>query len=332
MKFFPPPLSAKPLSSYRSNSAGSTSSTCSKRNGKRIDLGPDFVPADYSVICGRGKVCSTSDGNRFLKSLVMSYLKPYSEAKNKVEKSTIVSAIIARVKKAAPGGAFVKYDEDTWWEVDDAFAREKIGCLFRDCLHTQYRSSTKAKLARRKVVKRPSPEDCSTLDGSDHSSAFAPSFVGDLFGPQDIMVPTDIQCVSMNAPSDHPVGTPQQIQSNGTMAMSPQQILLQNGTNGCSSLPFEAHQQMTPLLSQYLQNHQRGFGEQNNLFRQATSDFSHSVMPNPLPIQNQNIASIQPSSPSISSDGALREACALIRGNLTIDDEFPDDLSDIFDS
>jgi hypothetical protein len=40
-----------------------------------------------------------------------------------------------------------------WWEVSyDALARKKVGCLLRDYLHTQYRSSAKAKLA--KLAKR----------------------------------------------------------------------------------------------------------------------------------------------------------------------------------
>jgi hypothetical protein len=117
----------------------------------RTPLGVDFCPGKYSVLCGRGKICSTSSGNRRLNTTVQHFVKPYSEAKTKFEKSNIVSAIIATIRQACPGGGFVKFEEGEWWEVDDGFAREKIGCLFRDCLHTQYRSSTKAKIARRKA-------------------------------------------------------------------------------------------------------------------------------------------------------------------------------------
>lgn len=70
----------------------------------------------------------------------------------------------------------MKLENDAWYEVDDAFAREKIGklvamvfdpeiilrsgysqpfsfagCMFRDALYTQYKSSTKAKFARKKA-------------------------------------------------------------------------------------------------------------------------------------------------------------------------------------
>jgi hypothetical protein len=128
-----------------------------KKNGKKnINLADNYVPGKYAVICGRGRACTAWTGNRNLRALVISYLKPYSQAKNKVEKSSIVSVIIESVRQASPDGPFVKFEASgVWREVDEGFAREKIGQMFRDYLHTQYRSSTKAKrrlMARRKVT------------------------------------------------------------------------------------------------------------------------------------------------------------------------------------
>jgi hypothetical protein len=37
--------------------------------------------------------------------------------------------------------------------MDDSVAREKVGCLLRDRLHSQYRSSSKAKMAKRRALK-----------------------------------------------------------------------------------------------------------------------------------------------------------------------------------
>jgi hypothetical protein len=56
------------------------------------------------------------------------------------------------IKKGCPDEepSFLKKEDGVWYEVDDAYAREKIGCVFRDQLFTKYRSSTKAKLARKK--------------------------------------------------------------------------------------------------------------------------------------------------------------------------------------
>jgi hypothetical protein len=79
------------------------------------------------------------------KIVAVAGLDGHVEARNKIQKSTI--SIIDEVKLASPkGGTFIKYEDGGWWEVDDAFAREKIGGLLRDFLHMQYRSSTKAKL------------------------------------------------------------------------------------------------------------------------------------------------------------------------------------------
>jgi hypothetical protein len=95
--------------------------------------------------------------------MVKHFVKPYSEAKTKFEKSNIVSAIIATIRQACPQGGFIKFEEGEWWEVDDGFAREKIGCLFRDCLHSQYRSSNKAKIARRKATASKEPSNASPV-------------------------------------------------------------------------------------------------------------------------------------------------------------------------
>jgi hypothetical protein len=48
------------------------------------------------------------------------------------------------------GGRFIKNEHGRWIEISDAAAREKVGALFRDCLHSQYKSSGKAKTARRR--------------------------------------------------------------------------------------------------------------------------------------------------------------------------------------
>jgi hypothetical protein len=124
----------------------------SKKVGLKVRLHYNFTPGKYAVLCGRGSKCTKSTGNQRLREIVKKNLAAYSEARSKVEKTAIVTAIIDTVKQASPDGAFLKFEDDCWWEVEDSFAREKIGCLFRDSLHTQYKSSTKAKLARKSSV------------------------------------------------------------------------------------------------------------------------------------------------------------------------------------
>lgn len=119
-----------------------------KKNEKRVLLGSNYMPGRNAVICGRGKACTSSPGNKKLRSYVDSFAKSYGSASNKEQKSKIVSTIISLIEEPE-GGAFVKFEESTWWKVDEAYAREKIGNLFRDVLHTKYRSSSKAKQARK---------------------------------------------------------------------------------------------------------------------------------------------------------------------------------------
>jgi hypothetical protein len=142
-------------------------------NNGKSKLPHNFLPSPHAVICGRGKACSCSPGNKNLKKILNSYLKSYSKARNKLEKSAIVSCIVGSIKQAAPTGAFVKFEGGAWWEVEDGVAREKVGCLLRDSLHTQYRSSTKAKLARRRAKNRrvvAGDEMSLNTSSSNHSS------------------------------------------------------------------------------------------------------------------------------------------------------------------
>ncbi len=134
-------VSFPPLSSYRCSWTGSTSSHGSSsrtysRRKEKTPLPANFCPGQYSVLCGYGKICSDSTGNKNLKALVNVCLGPYSKANNKIEKSSIVSAIVARIKELvaaasnSEAAAFVKFEVGLWWQLDDAFAREKICGLF----------------------------------------------------------------------------------------------------------------------------------------------------------------------------------------------------------
>jgi hypothetical protein len=114
-------------------------------------LPPTFKPLPYSVVIGRGKEPANATGNRRLTIFVKLQLQNYTKAKSRQEKSVIVSNVLETVQEACPGGAFVKFDGRNWWEVDDNTAREKIGSMFRDCLHSRYKSSTKAKMAKRRA-------------------------------------------------------------------------------------------------------------------------------------------------------------------------------------
>jgi hypothetical protein len=112
----------------------------------------EFQPCDYSVVCGRGKHSFNHAGNRRLRILASMHIERYSEADSKAAKSVIVSKILEVIRQA--GGHFCKYEGGAWFNVGDHCAREKVSALLRDLLHTQYRSSAKAKVDRRHTTVR----------------------------------------------------------------------------------------------------------------------------------------------------------------------------------
>ena len=124
-------------------------STSSSPRTWRSRLGVDFQPSEYSVICGRGKASYDHTGNHKLRILAGMFVENYSLTGCNKHKSTMASHIVTMTRER--GGSFCKYEEGAWFEVGDHFAREKVSAMFRDMLHTQYRSSAKAKTARRRV-------------------------------------------------------------------------------------------------------------------------------------------------------------------------------------
>jgi hypothetical protein len=137
-----------PLQANSEQMDASEVSASSPRIG-RSQLGVDFKPSDFSVICGRGKSSYDHAGNHRLRMLAIKFVEDYSQAGRKLKKSAIVANIVAVIRQA--GGRFCKHEKGAWFEVGDYYAREKVSALFRDKLHTRYRSSSKVKMARRKA-------------------------------------------------------------------------------------------------------------------------------------------------------------------------------------
>jgi hypothetical protein len=115
----------------------------------RSQLGIDFKPSRYSVICGRGKANYDHTGNYLLRMLASTFLADYSQAGRMLVKSTIVASIVAGIRQE--GGSFCRYEKGEWFEIGDYYARKTVSALLRDRLPTEDRSSAKAKTARRRA-------------------------------------------------------------------------------------------------------------------------------------------------------------------------------------
>jgi hypothetical protein len=152
------------------------------KNTKRSQLGVDFQPSQSSVICGRGKQSYSHAGNHRFRMLATMFVKKYSHANRKKDKSAIVSDIVVMIRQA--GGIFCRLEKGVWFEVGDHAAREKTSTLLRDLLHTQYRSSAKAKIDRRRTRNRNEKE----------TQQYSPQLVDGTTGPSDDSSIASWQC------------------------------------------------------------------------------------------------------------------------------------------
>jgi len=125
----------------------STKSFPSLSRGRTM-LPEDFQPSARDVICCRGR--KAYDHNRFFRDIIKAHMDKYNNAGSKVEKTLVVTSVVDAVREGSPsGGGFVRCIANTWYEVGDDVAREKVGHSFREMLHTKYRSSNEAKRRRR---------------------------------------------------------------------------------------------------------------------------------------------------------------------------------------
>ena len=142
-------------------------------------------PPQYSVIIGRGHVAKASTGNRRLDVLAMSILPRYAEATSKALKTEIVSELISTIRNACPVGAFIRYVNGRWWEVDESTAREKVGYCLRNLLHDRYSTSAKSKTAHRRRQRSIQQQEKGTL----LSAQLAASSITEQHQEEDDMMP-----------------------------------------------------------------------------------------------------------------------------------------------
>eukprot|EP00537_Pseudo-nitzschia_pungens_P000899 CAMPEP_0172358484 /NCGR_PEP_ID=MMETSP1060-20121228/2796_1 /TAXON_ID=37318 /ORGANISM="Pseudo-nitzschia pungens, Strain cf. cingulata" /LENGTH=322 /DNA_ID=CAMNT_0013079721 /DNA_START=138 /DNA_END=1106 /DNA_ORIENTATION=- len=119
-------------------------------------------PTASTVVIGKGRVPKKAPGNRKLRSLVQDKVQDYVNAKSKMVKSSIVTDIYFAIeelcRKEGNAPPFVRYNGTGYTKTSESIAREKITSCFRDCLHDRYKSSSKNKVAKRRLANKEKAE------------------------------------------------------------------------------------------------------------------------------------------------------------------------------
>ena len=195
------------------------SSTAAERSEQDM-LPDDFSPHEHSVVCGRGNKCINAPGSQRLKIISSKFLQKYAHTKCKKSKAIIVADIIALIRSECPNGgqgAFVRFHQSHWWEVDELGARQKVTTVMRDGLHSMYKSSSKSKVAKRRTRKVlehrrqesavPTTSTSTTLKPVTLNSAIAKNYqkTQDMFQrtflEQDILQESPLEPIALDAPS-----------------------------------------------------------------------------------------------------------------------------------
>jgi hypothetical protein len=160
-----------PLAASNSKNRSSNYESTSTK-GKLLPL--NYRPSKYSVILGPSKAHQTAKGNHHMREIAeTALLHKYAKATSRLAKSRIVNTVVNMIHMKCPnGGAFVRFANGRWNEVDEHVARKKVGYLFRELLNDKYRSSTKSKMARRRRE-----QDQSTHDMEQQQEHPSPTFI-----------------------------------------------------------------------------------------------------------------------------------------------------------
>lgn len=120
------------------------------------------VPTPSTVVIGKGSVPKKAPGNRKLRDMVREKLTEYANATSKIAKSTIVTDIYFTIEdnclREGSSMPFLRYDRNGYSKISESLGREKITSTFRDSLCDRYKSSSKNKVARRRLANQKKAE------------------------------------------------------------------------------------------------------------------------------------------------------------------------------
>ena len=94
---------------------------------EKYEVGPN------DVVCGRGKGSYNRPGNKKFRAMVEEHVEEYVQARTKLDKSMVLSAIVEKVREQW-NGRFIKQKKGVWEEIGDEQAREKVGHAIREAI------------------------------------------------------------------------------------------------------------------------------------------------------------------------------------------------------
>lgn len=160
----PPRFDCLPTTSFsRASSVASYFSSTSFVNDIGQPLPPDYQVKPEDIVCGRGKSHCNRPGNRRLRELVEAQLPTYQQAKNKLDKTMVLHAIVEQVMES--GARFVKQKDGAYQELSADQAREKVGHLMRS-LKGPLKSQTSFRAEKNKK-KESLQDNAATIDSEE---------------------------------------------------------------------------------------------------------------------------------------------------------------------
>ena len=138
----------------------------------------NFVPSSYDILCGKGRNCIQNVGNQRLRVQIDMNIQRYKKARNKYEKTLIVSEIVEAARSYHPTrkGHFVRQESGRWVEIGDKAAREKIGHTIRMSICPRRTKRANARKNLRKMrskakseARYPLSTNSSDTDNNEHA-------------------------------------------------------------------------------------------------------------------------------------------------------------------
>lgn len=104
---------------------------CTPSVAKREQDDAVVLLGPYDIICGRCSTAFNNAGNRRFRATISLYLQRYNEARSREDKGDAIMSVV-RILLDNIGARFLKKQGNTWVELGEKKAREKVGHALRD--------------------------------------------------------------------------------------------------------------------------------------------------------------------------------------------------------